>query len=77
MLRPKLALLLTNVLKKHDIFYTSVIPEVTLYEPLYNKNKSMKVPNAKSCACVRFSSHLTNSHQRYNSLQVTILLTCI
>ena len=24
------------VLKKHDVFYTSAIPEVTWYEPLYN-----------------------------------------
>ena len=26
-----------RVLKKHDVFYTSAIPEVTWYEPLYNK----------------------------------------
>ena len=44
MLRPKLVLLLTeifqtpDVLKKHDVFYTSAIPEVTWYEPLYNTN---------------------------------------
>ena len=41
MLRPKLVLLLMDilqnlVLKKHDVFYTSVILEVTWYEPLYN-----------------------------------------
>ena len=40
-LRPNLVLLLTeilqnsDVLKKHDVFYTSAIPEVTWYEPLY------------------------------------------
>ena len=40
-LRPKLVLLLTEILqnapvfKKHDVFYTSTIPEVTWYEPLY------------------------------------------
>ena len=54
MLRLKLVLLLTNVLselslcfsfcfsfcfsKKHDVFYTSMIPDVTWYESLYNKN---------------------------------------
>ena len=26
--------------KKHDVFYTFAIPEVTLYEPLYNSIKS-------------------------------------
>ena len=47
MLCPKLVLLLTvflqsysvsvsSVLEKHGIFYTSAIPEVTWYEPLYN-----------------------------------------
>ena len=44
-LRLKLVLLLTEilqnplVLKKHDVFYTSTIPEVTWYEPLYNVSK--------------------------------------
>ena len=28
----------TDVLKKYDVFYTSEIPEVMWYEPLYNKN---------------------------------------
>ena len=49
MLRPKLVLLLTDVLselsfwfllsvvlEKHGFFYTSAIPEVMWYEPLYN-----------------------------------------
>ena len=27
----------TDVLKKHDVFYTSEIPEVTWFEPLFNK----------------------------------------
>ena len=42
MLCPKLVLLLTQilqsprVLKKHDVFYTSAIPEVSWYESLYN-----------------------------------------
>ncbi len=26
-----------TVLKKHDVFYSSMIPEVTWYKPLYNK----------------------------------------
>ena len=26
------------MLKKHDVFYTSMIPEVTWYKPLYNKD---------------------------------------
>ena len=26
-----------TVLKKHDVFYSSEIPEVTWYEPLYNR----------------------------------------
>ena len=48
MLRPKLLLRLTEilqnpaVLKKHDVFYSSAIPEVTWYEPLYNKYKCFK-----------------------------------
>ena len=43
-LRPKLVLLLTeilqnpDVLKKHNVFYISALPEVTWYEPLYNTN---------------------------------------
>ena len=28
-----------TVLKKHDVFYTSEIPEVMRYEPLYNGEK--------------------------------------
>ena len=56
MLRPKLVLLLTDVLselslcfsfcfrlsmlKRHEVFYTSAIPEVTWYEPLYNNNNN-------------------------------------
>ena len=41
MLRPKLVLLLTEilqaaVLKTHDVCYTSARPEVMWYEPLYN-----------------------------------------
>ena len=41
MLRPKLVLLLTeilqnSVLKKHDVFHTFAIPDIMWYEPLYN-----------------------------------------
>ena len=54
MLRPRLVLLLTDVLselslffsfyfrfpvlKRHGVFYTSAISEVTWYEPLYNNS---------------------------------------
>ena len=32
-----------SVLKKHDVFYTSTIPEVTWYEPLYNTISSPSI----------------------------------
>ena len=35
--------LLLSVLEKHSVFYTSAIPEVRWYEPLYNKCNSQYV----------------------------------
>ena len=33
----------TSELKKYDVFYTSAIPEVTWYEPLYNNNRTSRM----------------------------------
>ena len=45
-----------TVLKKHDVFYSSEMPEVTWYEPLYNRGPPIEIltDNDTAFTCGQF-----------------------